>query len=87
MIQGIGLLFIMVERAIHRCAGKSGEASTFVDRSHLYANYRVLGETTLRYLLPANHAMLSASVSRFMLFDAGDLLLLLLAWIITRRLV
>lgn len=87
MIQGIGLLFIMWNVPYIVALVNPVKHRLSLIEAICMQTIGVLGETTLRYLLPANHAMLSASVSRFMLFDAGDLLLLLLAWIITRRLV
>jgi hypothetical protein len=86
MIQGIGLLFIMWNVPYAVALVNPVKHRLSLIEAICMQTIGVVGETTLRYLLPTNHAVLSASVSRFILFDTADLLLLLLAWIITRNL-
>ena len=86
MIQGMGLLFVMwnvpyIVALLHPVRHRVSLVEALVMQT-----IGVLGETTLRCLLPAGHLLLTSTVSRFMLFDAADLLFLLLAWMFTRRL-
>lgn len=45
----------------------------------------LVGETLILVTLPSGHATLGASVLRFILFDAAGLILLGIAWWLTRR--
>jgi hypothetical protein len=86
MIQGMGLLFIMwnvpyLVALLHPVKHRLSLIEALIMQS-----IGVIGESSLKCLLPAGHLILSASVNRFILFDAADLVLLLLAWIITRSL-
>ena len=87
MIQALGLLFIMwnipyIVAMIHpvrwRLSLLEAMGMQFIG---------LAGETFLWQLLPANHPVIAASATRFILFDAGDLGLLLLAWFFTQPLV
>jgi hypothetical protein len=86
MVQGMGLLFIMwnvpyLIALLHPVKHRLSLIEALIMQS-----IGVIGESSLKCLLPASHVILSASVNRFILFDAADLVLLLLAWIITRSL-
>ena len=86
MIQGMGLLFVMwnvpyLVALLHPVKHRLSLIEALIMQT-----IGVAGETTLWCLLPSGHAILAGSVTRFVLFDASDLLLLLLAWLFTRRL-
>jgi hypothetical protein len=86
MVQGMGLLFIMwnipyLVALLHPVRHRLSLIEALIMQS-----IGVIGESSLKYLLPAGHLILSASVNRFILFDAADLVLLLLAWMLTRSL-
>ena len=86
MIQGMGLLFIMwnvpyLVALLHPVKHRLSLIEALIMQS-----IGVIGESSLKCLLPAGHLILSASVNRFILFDAADLVLLLLAWMLTRSL-
>jgi hypothetical protein len=85
MIQGVGLLFLMWN--IPYLVALSDPIRHRVSLLEAIAMQAigVIGETILWCQLPAGHVMLNSSVTRFILFDAGDLLLLLLSWGISQR--
>ncbi|MHC1739522.1 MAG: hypothetical protein AB9897_00240 [Anaerolineaceae bacterium] len=85
MIQGIGLLFVMwnipyIVAMIHPLKYRVSLIEAICMQT-----IGVVGESTLWCLLPIGHAVLKSSVSRFILFDAADLLLLLIGWALTRK--
>jgi hypothetical protein len=84
MIQGMGLLFIMWNVPYLVALIHPVKYHVSLIEAILMQTIGVIGESSLTCLLPTGHAILSASAGRFILFDAGDLVLLLLAWIITR---
>lgn len=87
MIQGLGLLFLMwnVPYAV-------ALANPLRYRVSLYEAVAMqaigfAGEALLSAALPAGHALLRASVTRFLWFDGAGLLLLLVAvWLVRRNL-
>jgi uncharacterized membrane protein YesL len=85
MVQGMGLLFVMwnvpyVFALLDPIRNR---------RSHLEAVIMqavgVVGETALLWALPGAHPLIHASVLRFIVFDGSGLLLLLVAWLVTRQ--
>ena len=85
MLQGMGLLFIMWNVPYFIALLNPGRHRTSLTEAVIQQSIGVIGETMLRAFLPAGHALIHASVTRFIWFDAGGLLLLLLAWLITSR--
>lgn len=86
MIQGVGLLFVMWNIPyLVALSDPIRHRVSLLEAIGMQA-IGVIGETILWCLLPEGHVLLSSSVTRFVLFDAGDLLLLLGAWGITRKL-
>jgi hypothetical protein len=86
MIQGTGLLFIMWNIPYLFALVNPLKYRTSLIQAVVMQTIGVAGETILCSLLPAGHQVLTGSVTRFILFDAGDLLLLLIAWALTQRL-
>ena len=85
MVRGLGLLFMMwnVPYAVAlwhpvRCRVSLVEAVTM-------QTIGVTGETLLLATLPAGHNVIQASITRFIIFDASGLVLLLVAfWLAVR---
>jgi hypothetical protein len=84
VIQGMGLLFVMwnvpyVFALLDPIRNR---------RSHLEALIMqaigVVGESALLWVLPGAHPLIHASVLRFIIFDGSGLVLLLVAWWLTR---
>lgn len=86
MIQGMGLLFVMWNIPYLVALVNPVKHRLSLIEALCMQTIGVVGETTLRCLLPAGHTVLTASASRFILFDTADLLLLVLAWVLTRKL-
>jgi hypothetical protein len=86
MIEGMGLLFVMWNIPYLFALVNPVKYRISLIEALSMQTIGVIGESTLRCLLPTGHAVLTASVNRFILFDAGDLLLLLIAWLLTRKL-
>ena len=84
-IQGIGLLFLMWNVPYFVALLHPIRHRTSLVEALIMQTIGVIGETTLRCLLPAGHDLIISSVSRFILFDAADLFLLVLAWWITQK--
>lgn len=83
MIQGMGLLFAMWNVPYFIALLDPGKHHTSLTEAMIMQAIGVVGETLLRAFLPSGHALIHASVTRFIWFDAGGLLLLVLAWFIT----
>ena len=84
-IQGMGLLFIMwsvpytiafYQPVTYRICLQAAIAMQFIG---------LMGETILFFTLPVGHAALRVTGSRFILFDAPGLLMLIAAWTVTRK--
>jgi hypothetical protein len=86
MIQGVGLLFVMWNIPYLIALVNPVKYRVSLIEAICMQAIGVIGETSLRCLLPTGHTVLSTSVSRFILFDGADLLLLLLAWVFTWKL-
>lgn len=86
MIQAMGLLFLMWNVPYIVALSQPVKRRTSLLEAILMQFIGVAGETLLWHWLPAGHPVVDASVIRFILFDAGDLLLLICAWLLTRRL-
>jgi len=86
MIQGMGLLFVMWNIPYLVALLNPVKHRLSLTEALCMQAIGVVGETTLRCLLPAGHTILTASVSRFILFDTADLLLLVFAWVLTQKL-
>jgi hypothetical protein len=86
MIQGIGLLFVMwnipyLFAMVHPLRFRTSHLEALMMQT-----IGVAGETILLRLVPQGHAILSSSVTRFIIFDTFDWLLLLISWLLVRRL-
>jgi len=86
MIQGMGLLFVMWNVPYVVALVNPVKHRLSLIEALVMQTIGVVGETTLWCLLPSGHTILAGSVTRFMLFDAADLLFLIFAWLFTRRL-
>lgn len=83
-LRGIGLLFLMwnVPYAVALSHPLRRRVSLY--EAIAMQTLGVAGESLIRWSLPPGHAVLSASLLRFIVFDAAGLLALLLAAWITR---
>ncbi len=85
MVRGLGVLFLMwnVPYAVARAHPVHHRLSLV--ESLLMQAIGLTGETLLLFSLPAGHDLIRASVTRFILFDASGLALLLLAFWLAAR--
>jgi len=85
MVQGMGLLFLMwnvpyVFALLHPIKNRISMVETLIMQW-----IGVSGESILMSQLPGSHLNLKASVHRFVLFDGAGFIMLLFAFLITRR--
>lgn len=78
-VRGIGILFLMWTIPYFFAVYHPVRYKNFLVASVIMQAIGVLGETLLYLDLPGGYAVLRSSIERFILFDAGGLLLLLLA--------
>lgn len=85
VIQGMGLLFLMwnVPYVFALLQPVSNRRSLI--EAILMQVIGAAGETLLLLNLPGDHALIRLSVTRFILFDSSGVLLLITAWLITRK--
>ncbi len=86
MVRGLGLLFLMwnVPYAVALWQPARYRLSLFEAVVMQAIGY--FGETALWFTFSGDHFLLRSSIERFMLFDGSGLLLLLLAaWMVSRR--
>lgn len=85
MVQGMGLLFVMwnvpyVFALLDPIRNRHSQLEAVIMQA-----VGVLGETSLLWALPGAYPLIHASVLRFIVFDGSGLLLLLVAWLVTRQ--
>lgn len=86
VIQGMGLLFVMwnvpyVVALIHPVRYRLSLVEAVIMQT-----IGVVGETGLLLTLPGAHPLITTTVTRFIIFDGSGLLLLVIAWLLTRKL-
>ena len=86
IIQGMGLLFLMWNVPYIIAMLDPGRYFTSLIEAVIMQAIGVFGESILLILMPGDHAMIKASTERFIVFDAGGLILLVIGFIITLRL-
>lgn len=85
ILQGIGLLFLMWNVPYFVALLHPVRHRVSLIEAVLMQAIGVIGESLLRAVLPSGHALIASSVARFIWFDGGGLVLLILAWIITQK--
>jgi hypothetical protein len=84
-VMGIGILYVMwqvpyVFAAINPIAHRLS-----LTEAVLMQAIGLIGETWLRSRIPAEHTILRKSILRYIFFDAGGLVLVLLAWFLVNQ--
>jgi len=85
MIQGLGLLFLMWNIPYLYALIDPIRHATSLSEAVIMQAIGLVGETLLLFNVPSDFQNLHASVMRFILFDGSGLLLLLIAFMIRRR--
>lgn len=83
-VMGVGILYVMwqvpyVFAAINPIAHRLS-----MTEAVLMQSIGLLGETWLRSRIPAEHTILRNSILRYIFFDAGGLVLLIIAWFLVK---
>jgi len=83
-VMGVGILYVMwqvpyVFAAINPIAHRLS-----MTEAVLMQTIGLLGETWLRSRIPAEHTILRNSILRYIFFDAGGLVLLIIAWLLVK---
>ena len=83
-VMGVGILYVMwqvpyVFAAINPIAHRLS-----MTEAVLMQAIGLLGETWLRSRIPAEHTILRNSILRYIFFDAGGLVLLIIAWLLVK---
>ena len=86
MIRALGILFLMWNVPYAFAFAHPQRYATSLVEAILMQSIGLGGESLLLLGLPAGHPVLAASTLRFILFDAGGLILLILAWRMTKAL-
>ena len=84
-VMGVGILYVMwqvpyVFAAINPIAHRLS-----LTEAVLMQAIGLLGETWLRSRIPAEHTILRNSILRYIFFDAGGLVLLIIAWFLVKE--
>jgi len=79
-IRGVGVLFLMWNVPYAFALWHPMRYRLAVTLSALMQGVGLVGETFILLTLPEGHAVLSASILRFILFDGTGLALLVIAW-------
>ena len=85
VIQGMGLLFLMWNVPYLFALVKPTRHFTSLIEAVIMQAIGVIGETILLLNLPGSHPMITASAERFIIFDGGGLMLLIIALVITMQ--
>ncbi len=85
IIQGMGLLFLMWNVPYTVAILDPAKHFTSLIEAVIMQAIGVFGESILLGLMPGEHAMIKTSAMRFILFDAGGLILLVIGFFITLR--
>lgn len=83
--QGMGLLFLMWNVPYLFALVKPIRNFTSLVEAVLMQAIGVIGETILLTNLPGSHSIITASTERFIIFDGGGLVLLIVALVIARQ--
>jgi hypothetical protein len=83
--QGMGLLFLMWNVPYLFALAKPIKNFTSLVEAVLMQAIGVIGETILLLNLPGSHPTITSSTERFIVFDGGGLVLLIIALVITRQ--
>lgn len=84
MVRGLGLLFLMWNVPYALALWNPVRFKISLLEAVVMQAIGFFGETALLFTFSAGHAVLSASIERFMLFDGSGLALLLAAWLVSR---
>jgi len=84
MVRGMGVLFLMWNVPYAVAAWQPQKQRVSMIEALLMQAIGVVGETAIFLALPLEHAVVRASVLRFVIFDSGGLVFLLAAAWITR---
>jgi hypothetical protein len=79
MVRGMGVLFLMWNVPYAVALWNPGQNRRSLIEAVVMQAIGVVGESLLLLTFPAGHPQVSASVGRFIVFDGGGLVLLLLA--------
>jgi hypothetical protein len=85
MLRGLGLLFLMWNVPYAVALWHPARQRTSLYQAVVMQLIGVVGESLLLATFPQGHAAICDSVGRFILFDGGGLLLLVLAAILVRK--
>ncbi len=85
MVRGVGLLFLMWNVPYAVALWNPARHRLSLVEALVMQAIGVTGETTLLLTFPVGHETIHASVTRFILFDASGLLLLLVAFYLSAR--
>ena len=83
--QGMGLLFLMWNVPYLFALVKPIRNFTSLVEAVLMQAIGVIGETILLMNLPGSHSLITATTERFIIFDGGGLVLLIVALVIARQ--
>ncbi len=83
MLRGMGVLFLMWNVPYAFALAHPARRRISLIEAVIMQGVGLLGESLILLALPAGHAELVRSVTRFIVFDGGGLLLLLLALLLT----
>lgn len=83
--QGMGLLFLMWNVPYLFALVNPVKQFTSLVEAVLMQAIGVIGETILLLNLPGSHPIITASTERFIFFDGGGLVLLIVALVVTRE--
>ena len=86
VIQALGVLFLMWNVPYIFALINPIKNHTSLIQANIMQAIGVIGETGILTMLKGNHPILSASITRFIIFDASGLALLLIALLISHRL-
>ncbi len=78
-VQGVGILFLMWQVPYVFAVVNPYKNRRSLVEANLMQLIGLVGETVLLFSIPAGYPILSSSIRRFIFFDAGGLILLLLA--------
>lgn len=85
MVRGMGVLFLMWNVPYAVALWQPVKHRHSLLEALVMQALGVVGESLILLTLPAGHATLTGSVTRFIVFDAAGLLFLLAAWVISRK--
>ena len=84
-VMGVGILYVMWQVPYVFAAINPIEHRLSLTEAVLMQAIGLLGETWLRSRIPTEHDILRNSILRYIIFDAGGLVLLGIAWFLVNR--